>query len=81
MLPPLRHGGKELASVSLRVPLAGVFIGPAFHRFRIRVIEDALHHARVQQQAFDLVTVPDAAFVCRLTVDVKLIAANRDYGL
>ena len=55
---PLRHGRHELARVAVRVPGARVRVGPPATRLGVQVVEDALHHARVQQQAFQRVAAP-----------------------
>jgi hypothetical protein len=73
----LRHSGiaaRKLARVPLRVPLAGVRICPLADRLGIEVVEDPLHHAAVEEQAFDLVALPRAAGVSRLAVDVERLA-------
>ena len=66
--------------VALGIPFAGVGIRPARDGLRIPVVEDALHHARIHEQPFDLVPAPLAPRVGRRAVDVKGVADDRDGG-
>ena len=80
MLTPERHGGDKLAHVAIGVPFLGVGIGPARRSLRIPVVEDALHHARVHQEAFNFVTFVSSPPVSGLAIDEELITANRHFG-
>ena len=77
---PLGHGGEELARVALRVPAAGVGVGPAADRLGVQVVEDALHQPGVEQQALDPLAVPGPACVGRLAVDKEGFAVDGDLG-
>lgn len=78
---PFRHGGGEFEGVSLGVPFAGVGISPPRHGARIEIIVDSLYHSCIEQQAFDPVTVPEAALISGRTVDVEILSDNRDVRL
>src|SRR2546422_6241337 len=80
MSPPRRHRRDKLARVALRVPLAGVRVGPCPDGLRVTVIEDALHQTRIQEQSLDSVITPGAARVSGLTVEVEFFAHNADHG-
>src|SRR5262245_45065766 len=80
MATPFWHGRDELARIALRVPLARVRVSPARARLGIQVVEDRLHHSRVEQQPFDFLAVEAASFVGELAIDEELLAANRDFG-
>jgi hypothetical protein len=73
---PFRHGGGEFEGVSLGVPFAGVGISPSRHGARIEIIVDSLHHSCIEQQAFDPVTLPEAALISGRTVDVEILSDN-----
>ena len=75
---PLGHGGDELARVAVGVPLAGVGIVPLRARLVVQVVEDPLHHPRVEQEPLDLLAVPGAALVRRLAVDMEGVADDGD---
>src|SRR5207248_2635961 len=78
---PLRHRPKELACVALRVPLASVGIGPFRASRGIRVVEDALDHARVHQEAFDPHALVRTTFVGWPAVDQKPVPVDGDLSL
>ena len=78
---PFGHGSDELADVTIGVPLAGVRIGPARGGFGIQVVVGCLDHARVEEEAFNAVTVPGAARVGGLAVEVEVLADDGDVGL
>ncbi len=78
---PRGHDRDQLAGVALGVPLLRIRVRPAADRHRVAVVENGLHHARVEEQPFDLVAVPDAARVGRCAVDEELFSPDGDCGL
>ena len=76
--PPYRHGGDKFPGVALRVPLARVGIFPLARGQRIAVVEEALHHSRVEEQSLNLAPAPGAAGVSRFAVDVKFVTDDGD---
>src|SRR5437016_3520466 len=66
--------------VSFRVPLLGVRISPALHRVRVQVVEDALHHPRIEEQPLNLVSLPFATSVGGFAIDEELFALNGHLG-
>jgi hypothetical protein len=41
-----------------------------------KIIVDSLHHSCIEQQAFDPVTLPEAALISGRTVDVEILSDN-----
>ncbi len=79
MLAPFGHGRDEFAGVPIRVPFAAVGINPAGACLGVQIVEDRLHHPRVEEQPFDSLAVEGAAFVGERAVDEELLAANGDF--
>ena len=77
---PEGHGGEELVHVAVGVPFFGVGIGPPGDGSGILVVEDALDHAGVHQEPFDLMAFVGAALVSGPAVDEELVGANFDFG-
>ena len=77
---PLGHRGEELARVPLRVPAAGVGVGPPADGRGVPIVERALHHPRVQQEAFDPVALPRPPLVGGAAVHVEGLAVDRHRG-
>src|SRR5262249_13807006 len=80
VLAPAGHGRQEFARVALGVPFFGVRVGPQAPRFRVEVVEDALHQPGVEEQALDPLAVPIAALVRGPAVDSEGVLDNRDLG-
>jgi hypothetical protein len=77
--PPAGHGGDELAGVALGIE-GTVRIGEQRSRRGIEVVEHALDHPGIQQQALDPVAAEPAPRVGRTTIDQKTIAIDVDGG-
>src|SRR5262249_20899097 len=58
-----------------------VGVSPLADRLRVQVVEGRLHHAAVQQEAFDLLAAPRAALVRRLAVDEEAFALDGHFRL
>src|SRR5690606_12226183 len=74
MHPPFRHGCDKLAGVAFGIPYVGIGVSPQVTGCRVQVVEDALHHAAVEQQALDALAPPCSPGVSRLAVDEKTLA-------
>src|SRR5438045_378406 len=79
MSPPLGHRVDKLTSISFRIPTLVIRIGPEVNRFRVQVVENSLHHATVKQEAFNLMALPDSAFIRGPAIDLKGRSHNRDF--
>ena len=71
--PPLRHGCDEFACVAVSIPFVGIRVGPACRGRWVLIVKNALHHTRVEQQAFDFLALKFTSFVGWLAVDEELI--------
>jgi len=60
--PPPRHGSDDFAGVAVGIPFAGIRVSPACRSFRILIVKYALHHACIEQQAFDFLALKSAGF-------------------
>ena len=67
-------GRDEFTRVAFGVPLAGIRVSPTFGRFRVQVVEDALDHAGIEEEALESVTVPLAALIGEPAIDEEGIA-------
>ena len=81
MPPPRRHRRHILAVVPLSGPLTGIRIFPSRSGLGIQVIENALNHARVHQEAFDAMAFEIPPFVGRHAVYQELLAFDGYFGL
>ena len=70
---PFRHGRQEFTGVAFGIPPAGVGVGPLLNRRWIQVVENALHHAGIQQQSLNPMSVPGAPSIRRLAVEVEVL--------
>src|SRR5262249_17780303 len=77
---PERHRSDELAGVALRVPRSARVIPPAA-RFRIPIVEDALHHSGIEQQPLDAHPVVRAPDIRRGPVHDELASFDSDDGV
>lgn len=80
MFAPDGHGSQELFDVAFGIPLLCVRVSPLCDCGWILVVEDALDHTGVHEQAFDLVALEGAALVGGLAVDEELVSADFDSG-
>jgi hypothetical protein len=71
---------RSLERCAAGLPDASTWIAPALACVLVQVIEGGLHHARVEQQAFDSVTIPVSTGVGRLSADPEVIAADFEHA-
>jgi hypothetical protein len=70
----------ELVRVAVRLPLAGVGVGPELPRLGVLVVEERLDHAAVQEQALHFLPIPCAAGVGGLAVEEELGPFDCHFG-
>src|SRR5207244_8079575 len=58
------------------VPAAGVGVSPAGTSSGVEVVEDALHHAGIEQQALDLMALPGPACVGGPAIDPEGVSPD-----
>ena len=80
MPPPLGQRRHQLAGIALRVPLAGVGVGPLATGLGIEIVEDPLHRPHVHEQSFDLQALVRAARIGGLAVEEELFSPDGDFG-
>ncbi len=76
MAPPFSQGCDQFTGVAVRVPFAGVGIGPPPASFRVEIVEDALHCANVHEQAFDLHALVPTSGIRGLAIEKEAVALD-----